>query len=592
MTRERPQCAELRGRVDGARRRRDYTAAVPPPSARWGRLAAVLCVVAVAWLWWCTATSTSIALISSLFTVEPYAFAVHEQLIRNFAETGAFFQTVHKGYDDAWTWSGHRALTLVVSGWLYPLSPSPFGLARILIGAVLLGVVPAALLGRRVARSDFGAVAGALAYLGGPAVMAVALQGYQDLAFAVPALVFAWWAMGSRAWWLAPVGVVVAMGPREECVPMAVGIAALAVPWGKRGRPRWGRWALNLVGAVILAATYVRWAESHYPIASSGHDMPLENALRSILAGDRAIFLDGWAWRWSFYGLLVVPFGALLLLGGEALLPAVALVVLHMTVPVGHGVDRSWAGHAHHMAPATGFAAIAGTLGVGRLLRLVLPGRGWGRVAVGTAVIAGMVLVAVRSWQPWADEQNLVVAVVPTNPAWVHPAWELAQEIPAEAVPIASKDTSLVVSRWERSYTVDGSLAFKAPQEGLAAGTHLILDERQTGLLAWAMAMPDAKVVARSSPFALVRWGEGPDPSWAKMRTAKLTRPPPYSGSYRRRQDIPGVPPHTGGQKATGPAPRLALPWTQTEDLPPLPEGDAREKAPRPGTVKGRPAPR
>lgn len=561
-------------------------------SAHGARLAAAAFVLALSWLWWCTASSTSIALISSLFTVEPYAFAVHEQLIRNFAETGQFFQTVHKGYDDAWTWSGHRALTLVLSGWLYPLSSGPFGLARILVGATLLGVVPAALLGRRVARSELGAAAGALAYLGAPPVMAMALQGYQDLAFAVPALVFAWWAMGSRWWWLVPLGVLVGMAPREECVPMAVGIAVLAAPWGPKGRPRWGRWAFNLVAAVLIAGSYVRWAETAYPIATSGHDMPLENALRSIVSGDRAVFLDGWPWRWSFYGLLTVPLGALLLLGGEALLPVLALVVLHMTVPVGHGVDRSWAGHAHHMAPAAAFAAIAGTLGAGRLLRWVLPAAGRARAVVGVVVIGLMVAVTARSWSAWAEEQNLVVAAVPTNPAWVHPAWALAEKIPEDAVPIATKDTSLVVSRWERSYTVDGSLANKAPQQGLAAGTHLIVDERQTTLVEWAMAMPGATVVARQSPFALVRWDEGPDTRWAKMRTARLTRPPPYSGSYRRRQDIPGVPPHTGGQKSMGPVPRLAFPWAQTDDLPPLPPDDPSRKDPRTGTVKGRPGPR
>ena len=564
-------------------------AAWGPLPVRWGgRAAAAVFVAALSWLWWCTASSTSIALISSLFTVEPYAFAVHEQLIANFHETGRFFQTVHKGYDDAWTWSGHRALTLPLAGLLYGLSPSPFGLARLLVAATLLGVVPAALLGRRAAGSDFGAAAGALAYLGAPPVMAMALQGYQDLAFAVPALVFAWWAMGSRWWLVAMVGVVVAMAPREECVPMAVGIAGLALPWapGPPGRPwwrrlRWVRWLGNIVGAAALAGAYVSWAQATHPISGGGHDMPLENALRSILSGDRAVFLDGWPWRWSFYGLLAVPLGGLLLLGGEALLPAVALVVLHMTVPVGHGVDRSWSGHAHHMAPAAAFAALAGTLGAGRLLRLVLPRRGPARALVGLVVVGGLLAVCARSWGPWADEQNLVVATVPTNPTWVHPAWTLAEKIPADAVPVATKDTSLVVSRWSRSYTADGSLATKAAQQGLAAATHMIVDERQTTLLAWAKAMPGATVVARVAPFVLIGWEPGPDPRWSEMRGARITRPPPYTGSHRRRQDIPGVPPHAGGQSPTGPVPRLQAPWSDSSDLPPLPPGDPTTKPPR-----------
>lgn len=552
------------------RRPTHYSGAVPRILRQPGPLLATVFVAALAWVWWSTAASTSIALISSLFTVEPYAFAVHEQLIRNFGFDGAFFQTVHKGYDDAWTWSGHRALTLPMSGWLYPLSPSPFGLARVLIFATLLGVVPASLLGRRVSGSSFGAAAGALAYLGGPVVMAMALQGYQDLCFATSALVFAWWGMGSRFWMVAMLGAVVGMAPREECVPMVVGIAVLAVPM-RRGRPNWTRWLGNLVGTVILAVAYASWAESAYPISGSGHDMPLEDALRSILGGERAVFLDGWPWRWSFYGLLLVPLGTLLLLGPEALVAALALVVLHMTVPVGHGVDRVWAGHSHHMAPAAAFAALAGVLGGGRLLRWILPRARRPRAVVGTVLIAIMVLVTARSWSQWADEQNLVVAAVPTNPAWVHPAWTLAKRIPEDAVPIATKDTSLVVSHWARSYTVDGSLAYKAPQQGLAAGTHLIVDTRQTTLVKWAEAMPGARTVAALAPYALMTWDTGPDPSWAQMRTAKLTRPPPYSGGYRRRQDIPGVPPHIGGQSSPGPAPRLMVPWGDNSELLPLP---------------------
>ena len=56
--------------------------------------------------------------------------AVHEQLLR--CETGSWFQSVHRGYDDAWTWSGHRALTLPLSGWLYGWKPSALWLSQIL----------------------------------------------------------------------------------------------------------------------------------------------------------------------------------------------------------------------------------------------------------------------------------------------------------------------------------------------------------------------------------------------------------------------------------------------------------------------------
>ena len=56
-------------------------------------------------LFWGTAVSTSWARIDALQTIEPYGSAVHEQLLFNFAQHSDFFQTVHLGYDDTWTWS-------------------------------------------------------------------------------------------------------------------------------------------------------------------------------------------------------------------------------------------------------------------------------------------------------------------------------------------------------------------------------------------------------------------------------------------------------------------------------------------------------
>ena len=81
-------------------------------------LLAALLVVAFGVRFWGTAVSTAWARLAALQTVEPYAWAVHEQLMYNFAHEGAFFQTIHKGYDDAWTWSGHRAITLPLTALL------------------------------------------------------------------------------------------------------------------------------------------------------------------------------------------------------------------------------------------------------------------------------------------------------------------------------------------------------------------------------------------------------------------------------------------------------------------------------------------
>ena len=483
--------------------------------------------------------------------------------MRNRAVEGRFFQTIHTGYDDAWTWSGHRAPTLLLAAGAYRLAPSAGGLSALMLLGALLGAVPAALVGRRAAGgAAAGLVAGGLAWLGAPAVMAVALQDYQDLVFALPALAFCWWAMGAGRPALALLGAVACVLPREEVVPMGL-VAALLVP-PRRGGALW-LWGGAVQAGVALgvAAGWTAVSTALWPL-SSGHDMPLENAVSGIFTGERAIFLDGWEFRQGFYGLLAVPFGALLLLGPEALLPALGLVLLHMTVPVGHGVDRSWTGHAHHMAPAAAFAALAAATGAGRLLRLFGRAADWHPRAPAALQALGlglMVLVAGRAWRTWADDQNLRVALWPTSPVWEHPAWALARGLPAGAVPITSMEASLVLSGFSRSYTYDSSLAARAPQQGLAAGTHLICDADSTDVLAWAMAMPGAREEARVGGWVRVAWDRGPDPGWAARRGGGFVRPPPELGPFPSRAAIPGVPPFSSGQRLSAPAPRLWLPW-------------------------------
>ena len=95
----------------------------------------------VCWLFWSTAVSTSASRIQSMQTIEPYAFAVHEQLMLNFIENDAFYQTIHSGYDNKWTWSGHRAITLPAMAYLYGINPSAIWLAKIVIFFVTMGAL-------------------------------------------------------------------------------------------------------------------------------------------------------------------------------------------------------------------------------------------------------------------------------------------------------------------------------------------------------------------------------------------------------------------------------------------------------------------
>ena len=504
----------------------------------------VVLVVASTYFWG-TAVSTAWGRLASLQTIEPYAFAVHEQLLFNFANTHDFFQTIHKGYDNTWTWSGHRALTLPVTGLLYGAAPRPLWLAQIMITAVLLGVIPAALLGQRTTGSGLGLAWGGLIYLMAPVTMIMALQDYQDLIYALPFLVFAIWAMSSGKWWLTILGALLAIMPREECVPLAIAIAALCPPWdGEKRRPNWRMWGFNIAITLAVAGLYTWWAESAYPLAESGHDMPLASALKGVLGqtGGGAIFLEGWLYLEPFYSLMWIPLGFLVLAAPNTAIPGVGLVLLHMTIPEGHGVDRSWSGHCHHMAPAAAFLIAAMIQGGGRLLRL-LAGESLPRAVVAVGLAVGLLAWSGQTWQGWSGYYNLVTGFSAKKPEWKHPVWSLVRALPEDAVPVASKKVSIAISNRTRSYTYDESLSQKSPVWGLAAATHLIADERKRTLITWAMAMRGAEVVQREPPFVLITWSAGAKDANAGERL-RFPGGPLWTGPYRRSNDIPGVPPH------------------------------------------------
>ena len=133
----------------------------------------------VCWIFWSTAVSTSLSRIAAMQTIEPYAFAVHEQLMFNFAENDSFFQTIHSGYDDKWTWSGHRAITLPLMSYIYALHPSAQWLAQVMIFFVTTGAVACGGLLRTTFRSHWAFFWGVVVYCTCPATIALSLQDYQ-----------------------------------------------------------------------------------------------------------------------------------------------------------------------------------------------------------------------------------------------------------------------------------------------------------------------------------------------------------------------------------------------------------------------------
>ena len=199
------------------------------------------------WLFWTCAVSTTWARINAIQTVEPYAFAVHEQLMRNFDAKGQFSQTIHSGYDDAWTWSGHRALTLPILAKVYGLQPSALWLSKIMIFCMLTGAIPTGLLCRKTWKSEWGFCLGVLIYLISPATIALSLQDYQDLCLALPCLAFAMWAFSTGHFFGAICGAVVGVAAREECVPITIAIAFLMWPYKRKKFSQvpsisWPRW--------------------------------------------------------------------------------------------------------------------------------------------------------------------------------------------------------------------------------------------------------------------------------------------------------------------------------------------------------------
>jgi len=502
--------------------------------------ACVAGVVLLSVLFFGVACSTSWARIAVLNTVEPYGLAVHQQLLFNFADSGTWFQTIHRGYVDSWAWSGHRAATLPVVGLIYGLAPSPFFLTAIAIAAVTAGVVPASGLGWQALKHPAGMLLGAVLYLGCPAVLGLALQDYQDLVFALPLLLCTLWAMRARAWWLVAIGALAGCLPREECIPLV--IAAAAVSFDPRWERRWVRWGRNLAIAVAVAAAYTALLALVFPVGEHGYDVPVGNAFGGFLDPNQRLELFGLQSLGSFYGLMWAPLGFAGLLAPLSALPGVALLLLHMTVPWGLGVDRVWGGHAHHVAPMVPFFVCAAVLGAARLLQLARHPRlgAAGRVLPWVLVAVGLGWGAVFDLG-WAQRSNLVIRPLPAYPDLWHPAWQLVGALPDSAVPIVPLEVSLVVSERPRSYTFSESLLDKAPQHGLAAGTHLIVHRDNTVVVDWGMAMPGAAVIGEAEPYLLIGWTPGvADPTVARWGRQP---PEPLKTVVYRVEGPDGLPP-------------------------------------------------
>jgi hypothetical protein len=413
-----------------------------------------------AWLWFCSVANRSAEQVLNLDNVENYGLAVFCQLFWGWAEIGEWVQTIHFGYVDSWMWSGHRVGWLPFVGWLYGLNPDPVWLTRIQIAIVSLGALPAWGMGRDEIHSRWGGFAGLVIYLGFPPVAALALQDYQDLVLCIPFLVGAVWQCrkGSTTGFL--LFSLAACMCREELVPMVV-LIGLTHPGSWRQRLPW------LIRAAALAGLYaalIAWLGRDF----TGYDNPMLSH-----SGDMVL---QWPPVWTrtmddvgnFYLAFVRPVHFLAILSPLTVLPGIGALFFHLTAPAHGGVDTTWTGHIHHMAPVVGFVIAATIESTGRLVRwssrtgrartLLLAGGGAFAFAA-TAILAA----------PWINYLGLHFAFNIERPDTTAPEWSLVADLPIDAAVATDAKMSLVIANRRHAYTYDESLPDKRPGEGLSA---------------------------------------------------------------------------------------------------------------------------
>ena len=422
--------------------------------------------LAAAWLWFCTIANQSAVQVLNFDNIENYALAVFCQLFWGFSENGEWAQTIHFGYVDSWMWSGHRTGWLPFMGWLYGLNPDPIWLTRIQIGLLSLGAFPAWGMGRDEIDERYGGWIGLVLYLGFPPLAAIALQDYQDLILSIPFILGAIWQCrkGSRLGFAA--FAVAAAMCREELVPM-MALVGLAHPGHLRLRVRW-----FLTSAAIAAAygALIWWIGRDF----SGYDNPMLSHSGDMVVRWPPVWTREWTDLDNFYGAFLKPIQFIAVLSPVTLAPSLGALFFHLTAPAHGGVDTTWSGHIHHMAPIVGFVAAASIEAVGRLSRWL---RRWSRakpLLIGTTALA-VTAVSVIAARPWMAFLNLSPSMSLTMPSTVADEWTFLEHIPEDAAVATDSHLSLLIANRAEAFTYDESLADKRPGQGLQAVDFIIL---------------------------------------------------------------------------------------------------------------------
>ncbi len=317
-------------------------------------------------------------------------------------------QTVRWEPLQLWCWDQHWGPLFIPIAWVSGFWESAWTLARIQVVLVSLGCLSAWLLGWAEARFT-GAVAGLLIYACSGPLIVIALADYQNLTLALPLLPLAVWAARHAS---TPVFLVVMAllgSVREELL--------LLVP------------LVGLTGgvhrAVLAALVSAGWAAVLHGWAGflSGNSATVtvvgESWLHLVQAGLDFLPRIDWGHYLQFAGtgliwLFMAPLYALSCwaIAGFQYMPGAAAIT-----------GPGW-NFVHHLAPLVGMAICGGIVGVGRLMRAAP----WARPLLLLAVV-GWSLYSLSQWNG-----HIVNRGIRAGGAGTHPAWQLLEQVPDDAV--------------------------------------------------------------------------------------------------------------------------------------------------------------
>jgi len=476
---------------------RGHTAYRQLERAQW--LLPALC----AWIFYISLSHEAYRRILALDTVENYGFAVFNQLLYNFSHHGAFFQTIHRGYDNSWMWSGHKAAILPLVGKLYGLRPSPFTLAQIQIGLVSLGAFPAYAFGRLTIGGCLGGLTGLGLYFAYPPLYFIALNDYQDLILAVPFLMMALYMSrrGSLVGFI--ITAFIACLTREE-VALMMTLVGFGVPGGIKRRMLFGL-SGAAVGLLYLTGVYLLFHDQ------MTYEATAQTQLKALLTWPPNLpeLMYDKAEAARYYLGFLKPVHWLAFGSPITLLPGLGALAMHALVNPGNGVDRVWNAHSHihHLAVVMPLIIAASLETLGWIV-IRLRGRSSLPRWVSSLVPVGVITVAIVLTAPvLRDGLKLRLAISPAVQSWpISPVWTLVAQVPAEAVIATDKHASLAISVRRESYTYDESLEEKLRhQDPLKHLDYILVRLSDQQWLRRAQAFPGAAVVGEAGGYRLIK---------------------------------------------------------------------------------------